>query len=44
MSTLERAIEVAAAAHAGQHDKAGAPYILHRLEKYRHALARLEVE
>jgi len=31
MSTLERAIEIAAAAHAGQHDKAGAPYILHPL-------------
>jgi len=31
MSTLERAIEIAAAAHAGQLDKAGAPYILHPL-------------
>jgi len=31
MSTLERAIEVAAAAHAGQQDKAGEPYILHPL-------------
>ena len=31
MSTLERAIEIAAAAHAGQVDKAGAPYILHPL-------------
>jgi len=31
MSTLERAIEIAAAAHAGEHDKAGAPYILHPL-------------
>ena len=31
MSTLERAIEIAAAAHAGQQDKAGAPYILHPL-------------
>lgn len=29
MSTLERAIEIAAAAHAGQVDKAGQPYILH---------------
>ena len=29
MSTLERAIEIAAAAHAGQIDKAGQPYILH---------------
>jgi hypothetical protein len=31
MSTLERAIEIAAKAHAGQVDKAGAPYILHPL-------------
>jgi (p)ppGpp synthase/HD superfamily hydrolase len=31
MSTLERAIEIAAASHAGQQDKAGAPYILHPL-------------
>lgn len=31
MSTLERAIAIAAAAHAGQTDKAGAPYILHPL-------------
>ena len=31
MSTLERAIEIAAAAHAGQIDKAGQPYILHPL-------------
>ncbi|MDN2673557.1 GTP pyrophosphokinase [Janthinobacterium sp. SUN026] len=29
--TLERAIEIAAAAHAGQTDKGGAPYILHPL-------------
>lgn len=29
MSTLERAIAIAAAAHAGQVDKAGQPYILH---------------
>ena len=29
MATLERAIEIAARAHAGQVDKAGAPYILH---------------
>lgn len=28
---LERAIEIAAAAHAGQRDKAGEPYILHPL-------------
>lgn len=31
MSTLERAIEIAARAHTGQPDKAGAPYILHPL-------------
>ena len=29
--TLERAIEIAAAIHAGQMDKGGAPYILHPL-------------
>lgn len=29
--TLERAIEIAAAAHAGQVDKGGHPYILHPL-------------
>lgn len=31
MSTLERAIALAAEAHAGMVDKAGAPYILHPL-------------
>ena len=31
MATLERAIAIAAAAHAGQVDKAGAAYILHPL-------------
>lgn len=31
MSTLERAISLAATAHAGQQDKAGLPYILHPL-------------
>lgn len=31
MSTLERAITIAAQAHAGQVDKAGKPYILHPL-------------
>lgn len=31
MSTLERAIAIAAEAHAGQVDKAGQPYILHSL-------------
>ncbi len=32
MSTLERAIEIAARAHAGQIDKAGEAYILHPLQ------------
>lgn len=31
MSTLERAVAIAAQAHAGQLDKAGAPYLLHPL-------------
>jgi hypothetical protein len=31
MSTLERAVTIAAEAHAGDVDKAGAPYILHPL-------------
>jgi GTP diphosphokinase / guanosine-3',5'-bis(diphosphate) 3'-diphosphatase len=31
MSSLERAIEIAARAHAGQVDKAGQPYVLHPL-------------
>ena len=31
MSTLERAIVIAAEAHAGVKDKGGAPYILHPL-------------
>ena len=31
MATLERAIAIAARAHEGQVDKAGAPYILHPL-------------
>lgn len=31
MSTIERAIEIAAVAHAGQVDKAGAPYVFHPL-------------
>jgi len=31
MSTIEKAIEIAASAHAGQVDKAGAPYIFHPL-------------
>jgi (p)ppGpp synthase/HD superfamily hydrolase len=32
MSTLERAIEIAAGAHSGQKDKGGEPYILHPLK------------
>jgi (p)ppGpp synthase/HD superfamily hydrolase len=31
MSSLERAIAIAAEAHAGQRDKSGAPYVLHPL-------------
>lgn len=31
MSTIEKAIEIAARAHAGQRDKAGVPYIFHPL-------------
>ena len=31
MSTIERAIEIAARAHAGVLDKAGSPYIFHPL-------------
>jgi (p)ppGpp synthase/HD superfamily hydrolase len=31
MSTLDRALQIAAAAHVGQLDKAGQPYILHPL-------------
>lgn len=36
MSTLEHAIQIAAAAHAGQRDKAGEPYILHPLRVMLH--------
>ena len=31
MSTIERAVEIAARAHAGQVDKAGMPYLFHPL-------------
>jgi (p)ppGpp synthase/HD superfamily hydrolase len=31
MATLERAIQIATSAHAGQTDKAGQPYVLHPL-------------
>jgi (p)ppGpp synthase/HD superfamily hydrolase len=31
MSTIERAVEIAARAHAGQVDKAGVPYLFHPL-------------
>jgi GTP diphosphokinase / guanosine-3',5'-bis(diphosphate) 3'-diphosphatase len=34
MATLERAIKIAAHAHAGQTDKAGQPYILRPLRAY----------
>lgn len=40
MSTLEKAIAIAAKAHAGQVDKAGQPYILHPLR----VMLRLETE
>jgi hypothetical protein len=42
MSTLERAIAIAATAHAGQHDKAGAPYILHPLRVMLHVTTEAE--
>lgn len=32
MATLERALEIAAKAHAGQVDKAGEPYIIHPIK------------
>ena len=40
MSTLERAIAIAAEAHAGQRDKGGAPYVLHPLR----VMLRLDAE
>ena len=42
MSTLERAIAIAAAAHAGQRDKADAPYILHPLRVMLHVTTEAE--
>ncbi len=42
MSTLERAIAIAAEAHAGQVDKAGAPYVLHPLRMMLQLAARDE--
>jgi (p)ppGpp synthase/HD superfamily hydrolase len=38
MSTLERAIAIAATGHAGQTDKAGAPYVLHPLRVMLHVV------
>ncbi len=42
MSTLERAIEIAVRAHAGQVDKAGCPYILHPLRLMLAVKGRIE--
>ena len=42
ISTLERAIEIAAAAHAGQVDKAGQPYILHPIRVMLHVSSDFE--
>ncbi len=42
MATLERAIEIAARAHAGQTDKAGQAYILHPLRVMLSVLGELE--
>ena len=36
MSTLEKAIQIAAIAHSGQKDKSGEPYILHPLKVMMH--------
>ena len=40
MATLEKAVQIAAQAHQGQRDKAGAPYLLHPL----HMMMRMESE
>ena len=40
MATLERAVQIAAMAHAGQRDKSGAPYLLHPLRM----MLRVETE
>ncbi|MEQ1773782.1 MAG: HD domain-containing protein [Burkholderiales bacterium] len=42
MSTLERAIVIAASAHQGQRDKADAPYILHPLRVMLHVTTESE--
>ena len=42
MATLERAIEIAARAHAGQVDKGGHPYILHPLRLMQRLEAKSE--
>ena len=42
MSTLEKAIRIAAQAHERQRDKAGAPYILHPLRVMMHMATEAE--
>jgi (p)ppGpp synthase/HD superfamily hydrolase len=42
MATLERSIQIAAKAHAGQLDKAGQPYILHPLRVMLHMKSEQE--
>ena len=44
MSTLERAIVIAAEGHAGVKDKGGAPYVLHPLRMMLSMSARLKAE
>lgn len=42
MPTLDKAITIATTAHAGQHDKAGAPYITHPLRVMQRCLTESE--
>ncbi|MDO4703071.1 phosphohydrolase [Tannerella sp.] len=42
MSTIERAIEIAVAAHKGQKDKSGADYILHPLRVMERGKSEIE--